>query len=183
MYIEHLIYSAALAVIVGMVWSRRTGRDPSWIIIAVAFVPDIDLLLQMMHESPSLDYRIIVQHGGFHNILMLVVFSLLIAAALSYLGFRFIDGLICSGIGIAAHLFEDALISPSAYAFLWPFTSKVYGIGIMREVPNVFGIANSTVLLVGFVLLAIALVVRTVVEGTGWEKVFLRGGRREDPDT
>jgi len=38
-FIEYLIYSAALAVIVGRFFSRFKGTDPSWIIIAV--VPDI----------------------------------------------------------------------------------------------------------------------------------------------
>jgi len=41
-FIEHIFYSAALAVLIGMIFSRYTGRDPSWIIIAVAFVPDVD---------------------------------------------------------------------------------------------------------------------------------------------
>ena len=40
--IEHLLYSAALAVIVDMIFSRSMGRDLLWIIIAVAFEPDID---------------------------------------------------------------------------------------------------------------------------------------------
>jgi hypothetical protein len=38
-YIEHLIYSVALAVIVGMIFSRFKGTDPSWIIIAA----DLDI--------------------------------------------------------------------------------------------------------------------------------------------
>jgi hypothetical protein len=53
-YIEHIIYSAALAVIVGMIFSRYTGRDPSWIIIALAFVPDIDFALEgSINQCPS----------------------------------------------------------------------------------------------------------------------------------
>jgi hypothetical protein len=177
-YIEHIIYSAALAILIGMIFSRYTGRDPSWIIIAVAFVPDIDSILE---RSPASLPRIIVpgtiQHGDLHTILALIVFSLLVAGVLQWFGIRFIDGLICSAIGIAAHLFEDALVYNPSYPFLWPITSHVFGIGILEGPRNLIGVANSTVLLIGMILLVCAVLVRTSVEGTGWWKVFLRGGR------
>ena len=38
---------------------------------------------------------------------------------------------------------------------------------------------NTTVLLVGIILLATTVLVRTLVEGTGWWRVFLRGGDYE----
>ncbi len=81
-YIEHLIYSAALAVIVGMIFSRLKGSDPSWIIIAVAFVPDIDFGLQAWSEIPGIALRFTVQHGDFHNITALILFSLGIVKAI-----------------------------------------------------------------------------------------------------
>ncbi len=82
-FIEHLIYSAALAVIVGMLFSRLKGSDPSWIIIAVAFVPDIDFGLQAFREIPGIALPFTVLHGDFHNIIALIFFSLVIAAAAS----------------------------------------------------------------------------------------------------
>jgi hypothetical protein len=180
-YIEHLIYSAALAVIVGMIFSRYYGRDPSWIIIAVALVPDIDLALQAalqgIRKLTRIVFPVVIHHGDFHNILLLIVFSLLFAWVLHRFGFRFIDGLICSAVGIAAHFIEDAIVFNPAYAFLWPITTQKFGIGIMNEIPNFFGIANSTVLLVGIILLAGAVLVRTLIEGPGWWRVFLKGGR------
>jgi hypothetical protein len=179
-YIEHLIYSAALAVVVGMIYSRYTGRDPSWIIIAVAFVPDIDLALQKIHAWIWIDYPVRIYHGGFHNILFLIIFSLVIATVLRYVGIRFIDGLICSAIGFAAHLFEDALVANPAYAFLSPITTQEIGIGIMQETRNIFGIASSIVLLIGILLLVGAVLLRTIIEGTGWWRVFLRAGRVDD---
>jgi hypothetical protein len=177
-YIEHIIYSAALAVLIGMIFSRYTGRDPSWIIIAVAFVPDIDSILE---RSPAALPRIIVpgtvHHGDLHTILALIVFSLLIAGVLQWFNIRFIDGLICSAIGLAAHLFEDALVYNPSYPFLWPITSHVFSTGILEGPRNLFGIANSSVLLIGIILFVCAMLVRTLVEGTGWWRVFLRGGR------
>ena len=176
--IEHLVYSAALAVIVGMIFSRYTGRDPSWIIIAVAFVPDIDLALANLHDLSRTVFSVTFHHGDLHNIPVLMVFSLLFAMILQCFGIRFIDGLSCSAIGIAAHFFEDALVYKPAYAFLWPITAQKFGIGIMQETRNLFGIASSTVLLVGIILLAGALLLRTIIEGTGWRRVFLKGGRK-----
>lgn len=44
MLFEHLIYSIAIAIIAGMLWYKRTGRDPSWIIIASAYAPDFDIV-------------------------------------------------------------------------------------------------------------------------------------------
>jgi membrane-bound metal-dependent hydrolase YbcI (DUF457 family) len=171
------MYSAALAVIAGMIFSRFTGRDPSWIIIAVAFVPDIDIGLQIARKISGITLSLMVQHGDFHNIAALLFFSLVIAAAASAIRMRPSDAFICAALGIAAHFFEDALIAKPAYSFLWPISMQKFGIGIMTETPNLFGIANSTVLVVGIALLIGALLVRTCVEGTGWWRVFLQGGR------
>jgi membrane-bound metal-dependent hydrolase YbcI (DUF457 family) len=178
-HIEHIIYSAALAVIVGMIFSRYTGRDPSWIIIAVAFVPDIDFVLEKIQEWHWIDVPFEIHHGDLHNVLFLMVFSLVIAGILRYFGIRFIDGLICSAIGIGAHFIEDLLVFNPAYAFLWPFTSKIVSWGILKGPLNVFWIANSTVLIIGLILLCGALLLRTRIEGTGWWSVFFRGGREE----
>jgi membrane-bound metal-dependent hydrolase YbcI (DUF457 family) len=178
-YIEHIIYSAALAVIVGMIFSHYTGRDPSWIIIALAFVPDVDVALAEIQEWNWVDFPFKIYHGDLHNILFLLVFSLLFAAVLRYFGIRFIDGLICSAIGIGAHLFEDFLVYDPAYAFLWPFTSKIVSWGILKGPINVLWIANGTVLIIGLILLYGALLLRTRIEGTDWWSVFFRGGRED----
>jgi membrane-bound metal-dependent hydrolase YbcI (DUF457 family) len=174
-FIEHIIYSAALAIIIGMIYSHFTGRDPSLIIIVVAFVPDIDLTLQTLHELIQRTFPFTIHHGDFHNILFLIVFSLILAAVLCQFGVRFIDGFICSSIGIAAHFLEDALVFKPAYAFLWPFTSHIFGIGIMTETPDFFGIANSIVMLIGIILLTVAVLVRTHVEGRKWLGNYFSG--------
>ena len=162
-----------------MIFSLYTHRDPSWIIIAVAFVPDIDAILQRMHVLTWIGFPLVIRHGDLHNILFLIAFSLLLAAFLHFLGIRIIDGLICSAIGVAAHIFEDALVYNPAYAFLWPITSQKFGIGIMQETRNLVGVASSTVLLIGIILLALAVLLRTLVEGTDWWRVFLQGGKMD----
>jgi hypothetical protein len=175
--IEHLIWSAALAIPVGMIYSRFTGRDPSWIIIAVAFVPDMDFVLEWTRAELWTTIPVTVSHGDFHNILFLMDFSLLAAAALTLFHIRFSDAFFCTAAGIAAHIVEDALVYEHAYAFFWPYSTKILGIGIMEETRNLAGIASSTVLAVGVILLTVSIFVRTCVEGTGWWSVFLRGGR------
>jgi hypothetical protein len=114
----------------------------------------------------------------YKNVLFLMVFSLLFAGVLRYFGIRFIDGLICSAIGIAAHFCEDLHVFNPVYAFLWPFTSKIVSWGILKGHLNFFEIANDTVLLVGIILFCGALLLRTRIEGMGWWRVFLPGGRR-----
>jgi hypothetical protein len=177
--IEHLIYSAALAVIVGMIFSRFMGRDPSWIIIAVAFIPDIDYVLQALPKIPGITLSFTIEHGDFHNILALVVFSLIITVAASAIRIRALDAFICAVIGIGAHFFEDAMIADPAYRFFWPLSSQKFGIGILSETPHDLMIGNSEVLLIGIILLFGALCLRTLVDGKSWWKLFLQGGIRK----
>jgi membrane-bound metal-dependent hydrolase YbcI (DUF457 family) len=180
---EHLVYSAAIAIIAGMLWYRSTGRDYSWIIIACAFVPDLDKIADgilnrvgftLLFESHT------IHHGTFHNITMMLIFAIIVAFLLHPFGIPFIDSLLFSSIGFGAHLFEDALVYPSDYMYLWPFTTEKLGLGwlpgILSEEAyngNFFRIANTEVLLIGFVLLVAAIIIRTRVEGTDWIRWYL----------
>lgn len=82
MLFEHLIYSAAIAIMAGMVHYRSVGRDYSLIIIASAYAPDIDIivdpLLRKMGISLMLNGLPIV-HGNFHNIAFMIVYSVSVA--------------------------------------------------------------------------------------------------------
>lgn len=181
-YTEHIFYSAALAVIVGMVFSRYTGRDPSWVILFVTFVPDMSKFLDLIKKPFSSVPLFHIGHGALHTLPALLLFSVLFAIVLRQLfGLWFSDALVCTFLGYAAHFFEDALVYNPSYAFLWPVYPYRLGIGILQENPDILGIADSSVLAVGMVLLAGALLVRTYVEGAGWWRVFLRGGREDRP--
>ena len=50
----------------------------------------------------------------------------------------------------------------------------------MNETPNMFEIANTKVLFVGIILLVGAVVVRTLIEGKGWWRVFFLGGIKKN---
>jgi len=89
---EHIIYSAALAILVGMVFYKFTGRDPSWIIIVCSIAPDLDELanpvLRRLGISLLLDGSPI-KHGTFHNIAFMVVFGIAVAFLLHPIGVKF----------------------------------------------------------------------------------------------
>ncbi len=176
MLFEHLIYSTAIAIVAGMVYYRFVGRDYSWIIIASAYAPDIDYffnhLLRKMGISLMINGHPIV-HGSFHNIAFLIIYSVSVAFLLHPIGIRFTDSFLFAGLGFAAHLFEDALVFDPAYSFFWPITSQEFGIGLFHYSADLFGIADSWVLMVGLILVGFSAILRTAFEGTGWIRRML----------
>jgi len=184
MIAEHIIYSAALAILVGMVFYKYTGRDPSWIIIICAWAPDLDVLANPVLRR--LGIRLLfngstIQHGTFHNIAFMVIFGITVAFLLHPLGIKFFDALFFSLIGFGAHLFEDALVYNPGYMFLWPFSSQVLGFGLLPNMINeenyardFFGIANTEVLIIGLLLFLVAFLIRTYVEkSSSWIRWYM----------
>lgn len=189
MLAEHLVFTSAIAVIVGMLFFHYTGRDSSWIIILVSYAPDFDKISDRFLNQ--LGFTVLfdgnpIHHGTFHNIAAMLLFAVIMAFLLHPLGFRFFDTFIFSIIGFGAHLFEDALVYPSDYMYLWPFSQEKLGLtwlpvnGYEESYnSNFFHIANTEVLIIGITFLLIAILIRTWLEGTGWirwympEKVYL----------
>jgi hypothetical protein len=159
-----LIYSTAIAIVAGMVYYRSVGRDYSWIIVASAYAPDIDMvfnpLLRKMGISLMLNGHRVV-HGNFHNLAVLIVYSVSVAFLLHPIGIRFTDSLLFASLGFATHLFEDALVFNPAYSFLWHYSADLYGI------------ADSGVLMVGLILIGFSAILRTAYEGTIWIRRML----------
>jgi len=190
MFIEHIFYSGAIAILVGMLFYKYKGRDHSWIIIICAWAPDLDELanpvLQQLGIRLLLDGSTI-QHGTFHNIAFMVIFSITMAFLLHPFGIKFFDTIFFSLIGFGAHLFEDALVYDPGWISLWPFSTKPLGFAILpkmingqKYVWNYFHIANSVVLIIGLLVLLAAILIRTYVEGPTWirwympEKLYLK---------
>jgi hypothetical protein len=180
---EHIIYSTALAILVGMIFYRYTGRDSSWIIILCAWIPDIDLIANRV--LTTFGFTLLfeghrITHGVFHNIAALLLFGILVAFLLHPFGIRFFDALFFAIIGFGAHLFEDALVYKVGYPYLWPFSSKALGFGLLPNMiseENYFrdflGIANTEVLAVGLLFLLVAILIRTRVEGKTWIRWYM----------
>jgi len=188
MLAEHLVYNAALAIFAGMLFFRFCGRDSSWIIIVITYLPDLDKIAGRVLRY--LGFTVLfeghaIQHGTFHTIAAMLVFGIIIAFLLHAFGIRFFDAFFFTVIGFGAHLFEDALVYPADYSYLWPLSHQKMGLawlptGISEETytANFFHIANAEVLMIGIVLLTGAILLRTWYEGPGWihwympEKVY-----------
>ncbi len=184
MIAEDIVYSAACAILAGMVFYHYTGRDPSWIIILSAWAPDLDVIANPVLRW--LGFRVLfegtsIYHGTFHTIGAMIVFGIVVAFLLHPLGIKFFDALGFAIIGFGAHLVEDALVYESGYMFLWPLSSKVLGIGLfpnamdeVNYVKDFFGIANTGVLIVGLVLVLVAFLIRTYYEGSpSWIRFYM----------
>lgn len=183
MLAEHIFYSTAIAILVGMIFYRFTGRDASWIIILCAWIPDVDLIANRVLTMAGFTvlfegHRI--THGVFHNIAVMVLFGILVAFLLNPFGIRFFDGLFFAIIGFGAHLFEDALVYKVGYPFLWPFSSEKLGLGLLPNMlfeedyyRSFFGIANTEVLIVGMAFLLAAILIRTYLEGRTWIRWYM----------
>jgi membrane-bound metal-dependent hydrolase YbcI (DUF457 family) len=171
MYFEHIIYSAAIAIIVGLIFLRYTGRDQAWVIIPISLLPDIDHINNIIWDFgllpvpqklvPFLDI------GLLHNLMGVAIISVFVVAILSLVKMRFTDAIIYSVIGLTAHLFEDYLVYPATYHFLYPLNSVSYGLNAIPEKVDLI-IASSQVLIVGLALLAFALCLRYYLTSNGW---------------
>ena len=183
MIVEHLFYSIAIAIIVGMFYYRLTGRDHSWIIIICAWIPDLDLIASSVLNKFGFDVLFKgqpIQHGTFHTLAAMVIFAVFTAFLLHPFGVKFFDALFFSFVGFGAHLFEDALVYKVGYMFLWPFSSERMGIGLLPNMINeenyikdFFWLANTEVLVIGIVFLIVAMFIRTYVEGPTWIRWYL----------
>jgi hypothetical protein len=164
MYIEHIFYSAAIAILIGMLFFRYAGRDSSWIIILCVWAPDIVLPI----------------HDMFHNVAFLVVFTVLLTFLLHKSGMMLFDAFFFSFIGYGVHVFEDALVFKAGYPFLWPLVQEDVGLGLFpgavssgNYIGDFFGIANTQVLLTGLAFLMLAIILRTFVEGPTWVRWYM----------
>ena len=173
MLFEHWIYSTAIAIIVGMLYYKFTGRDYSWIIIASAYAPDVDMIADAALKKIGvtvLVYGSPISHGDFHNIAVLLVYALSVALLLHPIGIRLKDSFFFASVGFAAHMFEDALVFNPAYPFFWPLSIQKFGIGIFNYTRDWHGIANEETLIIGIIAVVFCVMLRTAYEGTGWIK-------------
>jgi LexA-binding, inner membrane-associated putative hydrolase len=183
MLAEHFVYTAAVAVIAGMLSYRYFGRDCSWIVILVSYAPDLDKVLGpilsrigflVMFEGTT------IHHGTFHTVAAMLVFGIALAFILHPFGISFFDAFFFTLLGFCAHLFEDALVYSANYMYLWPFSRQKLGLGWLPPAPfeetynaNFLNIANTEVLFIGLLLFLVAVLIRTRAEGAGWIRWYM----------
>lgn len=171
MLFEHLIYSTAIAIIAGMIHFKLTGRDYSWIIIASAFAPDLDIIADTLLNKLGMSVLIDgspIKHGDFHNITMLFLFASLVSLILQAKGYRFAEVFTFASIGFGAHMFEDGLVYNPGYPFLRPLSEHIFGIGIFDYKPDLYLIADTRVLIFGLIAVMLSTAIRIAYEGQGW---------------
>lgn len=182
MILEHMVYSFALAIIVGLIFVHFTGRDPSWVILVMTIVPDTDFVINRIMILCGLLKPYILNHGDFHNILSLLFFSLVAALILHKYKMPLGDALLCSMIGFSAHLAEDFIVYASWYGYLYPWSLREYGVSILPETRNLWGLADSKILALGLILVCIALFIRVYFDRTytigSWIRKYTHIGQR-----
>jgi membrane-bound metal-dependent hydrolase YbcI (DUF457 family) len=182
--IEHLLYATALAIIVGMIYERYTDVNPAWIIILVAFLPDSDYVVREGLELVFPAKRALIQHGDFHNIIMLLVFTVFIGYLISRIAhIKLDDSMICVFIGVLLHFLCDAFVYTISYPYFAPFSAISAEVGFFVAKENVrigtFPIVSTNILASGLIVLAIAVIIRTRIQGYGWLIKPIPDGKQE----
>lgn len=176
MYLEHILYSAALAIVVGTIMIKYGRKDMAWLIIPISLIPDIDHFNHVLWDYGLLPfYTYLIPYlkiGMFHTFAAIVVFTIIVSIVLwKVVKVPFYDAVIYSAVGYTAHLLEDYFVYPPAYPMLYPFTTKLYGNNFIPETGDIFGVAGTQVLGMGLVLLMVAIGIRFYSEDSGWIKV------------
>lgn len=172
MLFEHLLYSAAVALVIGILFLKYTNKDPSWIIVLMTIAPDADLVFQYIMIYCKDTFGIIspmfIYHGNFHNIFSMIVLSLIASVIFWKFGINFIHAYICSLLGFICHFCEDFVVYPPAYAYFYPFGATEYGINLIPETRNLY-VAGSEVLVVGIFLYIMAVMIKLYYSNGNWD--------------
>lgn len=174
MYLEHLVFTFALAILVGMVYNRITGRDPTWVIVFGTILPDVDSLIQYILFYLTGNFYII--HGDFHTLGALIVVPCIFAVILTRFNVRFFDGYICLAIGFIAHIVEDlSVYNGYTYKLLLPYSYQVFNtFGFVNSYrPNILGLFMGSVTTLGLFLVAVAIFTRYCIDGDAWINKYI----------
>lgn len=167
MLLEHLIYNIAIAILIYTIYRKK---ECLYIIIGSAYAPDIDYVVNYISKKIGiviLAYGRYIEHGDFHNILVLILYAILIALLLNTINIKMKDSFILANIGFGLHLFEDALVFNPGYRFFWPISDKIYGIGLMTNYnghADFYGIANTNVLIIGVILVILSICIKYIFD-------------------
>jgi len=170
MILEHVLYNLAVAIIVGIVYQQYTGRNPTWLIVAAAYLSDIDYILQFIwytiYDNTGIILPITVRHGDFHNILSIVVLTLLFAWVYKkYLHGIFMDGVICIGIGGFLHYICDIMVYDNIYHPFYPFKYSMYTWNLIPETRNLMDIGDTRIMFIGICLVIFCIMIKFAIEG------------------
>ena len=172
MLIEHILYNLAVAILVGILYIKYKGRNPSWIIVASAWILDIDYLIQfvcydIVYNNTKIVLPLMIRHGDFHNIFMIVILSIIFGwVCVKYFNENIYDAMICIGIGGSVHYICDIMVYDNWYNLFYPFGDSLSrGFAILPETRNIFGIGDWTILTVGLGMLIWVCLLKFSIDG------------------
>ena len=177
MYIEHICFNLALAIIVALLIDQRNAGWCTAVIVVSGCMPDIDGFFSLIQSPPTFTHGIIpgmaFHFRYFHSIGMLLLYAVVVGGLLAYyhrLDFQIMA--LFAGIGFGAHLLEDVLVYNPASAVFWPVSSKEVGIGFFSSYSrDFFSIADGEVFGIGILLLLLTVCASFHLKRTGWTAI------------
>ncbi len=154
-----------------MIHFKLTNRDYSWIIIASAYAPDLDIIADTLLNKLGISLLMDgfpIKHGDFHNITVLFIFAIFVSLFLQAFGYWFAEAFAFACIGFGAHIFEDGLVYNPGYPLLRPLSDHIFGIGIVEYKPDLYHFADTWVLIFGLIAVMLSTAIRIAYAGNGW---------------
>lgn len=181
MYLEHIVYNLAFAIVAVMLLKPREAGWCTLIVVISGCIPDIDGIFDIIRHPPEFTSGLIphmVEHSRyFHTMMGLLVYAIIAGIVLArWQGLKFSDCAIFAGIGFGAHLFEDALVYNPSSAIFWPFSIQEVGIGVLPNSRDFFSVANTEVLTIGMVLLVLSVTTSMFLGKMEWTRLPWPGG-------
>ncbi len=126
MYIEHVCFNLALAILVTLLADQKNAGWYTAVILVSGCIPDIDGIFSLIQSPPVFTGGIIPGMAFhlryFHSIGILCIYAVVVAGLLAYyhrLDFRIIA--LFAGTGFGAHLLEDATSVQSRFCNILAF--------------------------------------------------------------
>ncbi len=175
MYIEHIVFCLACAIVVVMLLKPRDAGWCTLIVVGSGCIPDIDGIFDIIRNPPEFTSGLIphmAEHSRyFHTLGALLVYALFAGIVLArWQGLKFSECAFFGGAGFAMHLLEDAIVYNPSSAVFWPLSPQEVGIGLLPHSRDFFSIANTEVLLVGMALLMGAVGTSMFLKKMEWAK-------------
>jgi membrane-bound metal-dependent hydrolase YbcI (DUF457 family) len=168
---EHILFSAAVAIIIGAIYTNRTGYVlPVWIIAASCWAPDIDYILQSITHPLSYITHFCIIHGQFHTLWGLLAFAAIIAYLFNkYKGMDWKPVFACAAIGYTTHITCDFFVYDTVIEPLFPvFNCVLWTCPIIDEFGSFYGIGELSIYLWGIMFLIISVMIKFTLSESKW---------------
>lgn len=161
---EHILYSIAVALIIGTLWEIKFKYTlPIWIIAACAWLPDIDYVLQSITFPFCNITHFCIIHGDYHNVFVLLTFSYIIAYLLKkYYDMNFNNVFLCVTIGWIIHLMCDFFVYDYASQPFYPIHCVIWSCQLIPEFGSFYGIGELSIIMWGFLIVGAALILQSL---------------------